>query len=185
MQKGVTQAELAQILDQLRALAQLTHPPAHLASVPTLPPTVTQSYPPQPSYATPSPAQPNQYPVTQPIYPPQPAYPPPTYSQPKQEPVSVSIPLTQSASNGPSTSTTPAVPVDVSLLFRSLIQAGVVTASASSTPTGAGATAKADSPPTEGASKDLVGDYRRAILTASIKLNSIDIIKYVTACLCV
>ena len=68
------------------------------------------------------------------------------------------------------------MPGNISSLFDALVKAGVV--SASGTPTGAGATAKAETPTTD-ASKDAIVDYRQAIFSAGIKLSSNDIVKYV------
>lgn len=70
--------------------------------------------------------------------------------------------------------------MNVSSLFSALVKAGVV--SASSTPTGAGATAKAEEASHENVIRDTASEYRQAVLAVGIRLNSADIVKCVTAC---
>lgn len=95
-------------------------------------------------------------------YPPQPTY-PVSYDEPKVEPVDYST----------STSPSTAASKNISNLFSALLKAGVV--SASGTPTGAGTTVKEQTPPSTDTSKDVSRDYRRAILSTKIQLNSADI----------
>ncbi|KAJ3552195.1 hypothetical protein NM688_g4281 [Phlebia brevispora] len=177
VQTGVSQDELAQILGQLRTLAQPTQnaPPAPVAPAPpvaAVPPPVSQPYPPQATYPPPAPAPSNQYPVAQSIYPSQPAYPAPqSYAPPK--PVPVAIPSSEPTASTSAPAPT-ALPVDVSSLFSALLKAGVV--SSSSTPVGAGATAK-DGTPVENSSVEANADYRQEILAVNIRLTSTDIVK--------
>ncbi|THH02751.1 hypothetical protein EW026_g162 [Hermanssonia centrifuga] len=171
VQAGVSQAELGQILGQLRTLAAPAPP---VAPVPPVNP-VSHQYPPQPSYppvAGPSYALPQV-----PYAPPQASYPPPSsFSHAKAEPVEIpNLLSSQSISGTSSTSATPAVPVNVSSLFSALVKAGVV--SASSTPTGAGATAKPEGTPPADLTQDAAREYRKKILSTGIKLSSAGILK--------
>ncbi|TCD68212.1 hypothetical protein EIP91_011384 [Steccherinum ochraceum] len=177
IQRGaVSQAELGSIVKQLRSLAAPTssRPPSQEMSLaPTLPAPVPashghQAFLPGPSnpYAAPPPPQP-QY-----------AYPPAysqqsTFQQPKIEP---------SASSSVPPAAAPVVP-DVTSIFNALLKAGIVTGSSSNTPTGAGATAKAETPPpitTVDDPKENDRKYRRAIRAVGVKLNSTDLNKHRT-----
>lgn len=67
---------------------------------------------------------------------------------------------------------------NISNLFSALLKAGVV--SAGGTPTGAGATAKENTPPPVEPSKLDRREYRKVILGNKVRLTSNDIIKYVS-----
>lgn len=169
VQAGVSQEELGQILTQLRTMAPAP-PPAPVAPIPSVAP-VSQAYPPA-SYP-PSGAQ-SSYPAAQP------PYPPATYAssaEPPNAPVQAA-PVAQSSS-GASTSA-PSIPVNVSSLFSALVKAGVVSASASSTPTGAGATVTEQSTNASLEAK-AAQDYRRAILAVGIRLTATDIARCVNS----
>lgn len=137
-----------------------------------------QSYPSlQPSYL---PVPPNS--VVQSSYPPQSAYPPSAaYVAPKSEPIDLGglLSAVQPASHASNAPPPPsAAPTNnIADLFSALVKAGVV--SASGTPTGAGATAKAEEPLTPSDPvKDAARQYRKAVLKHKIKLTSADITKY-------
>ncbi|KAK7695922.1 hypothetical protein QCA50_000561 [Cerrena zonata] len=157
VQAGVSQSELGAILNQLRTLAPAPTPaPARM---------------PPPSVALP----PARYPPPQHLPPPSalastpsvPSYPVPAFSQPKVEPT---------AANLASSSSAPPVPVpNISNLFNALMKAGVVSANA--TPTGAGQTAKDQTPPPADSPKDALREYRKAIVSARIRLGSSDIMR--------
>ncbi|KAF7793670.1 hypothetical protein EIP86_004785 [Pleurotus ostreatoroseus] len=168
---GVSQDELAQILGQLRALAQppQSAPPVHVPPVASVPPPVPQSYP-QPVYHAPPPPS-NQYPVA---YPPQPTYPPHSYAPPKPAP----LPIPPVESNVVPAQLAPSIPgVDVTSLYSALLKAGVVSTSASSTPTGAGATAKAEDSAHSTTPHEPAWNYQDEVLSAAIRLTSADIMK--------
>lgn len=116
------------------------------------------------------------YPPAQPPYPPPQAY--PSYPVSKPEPTAPVLPPAPGASSavaGPSTA--PALPVNLSALFSNLVKSGVL--SSSSTPLGAGATAEGSETKPTDIAPDFAKDYRRAVLSARIKLTSADIVKYV------
>ncbi|CAL1700836.1 unnamed protein product [Somion occarium] len=158
VQAGVSQQELSAILTQLRTLAPA---PAPAPRIPP-PPPVQHSYPPPQHYPQPTLAPAPPVSTSQVSYPPQPTY-PVSYDEPKVEPVDYST----------STSPSTAASKNISNLFSALLKAGVV--SASGTPTGAGTTVKEQTPPSTDTSKDVSRDYRRAILSTKIQLNSADI----------
>ncbi|KZT74323.1 hypothetical protein DAEQUDRAFT_807469 [Daedalea quercina L-15889] len=181
VQAGVSQAELSQILNQLRTLAQPISPPTP-APVSVAPPrssytTQQPSYPPIPSSSVAGP-------VAQPSYPSQPAYTTQTTSNsygipPKTEPVDLSSLLSavRPASATAASASSAAPTNNIADLFSALVKAGVV--SASGTPTGAGATAKAEeSSRLFDPVKDAARQYRKAVLKRKIKLTSADITKY-------
>lgn len=99
------------------------------------------------------------------------SFPVPPYSHPKVEPAPANLASSSSA---------PPVPaVNISNLFNALKKAGVVSANA--TPTGAGQTAREQTPPPAETPKDALREYRKAIVSARIHLNSSDIMRYVPA----
>lgn len=181
VQAGVSQDELGQIQNQLRSLAQPVPTPAPQVT----PAPMAPSYHSQLLYATPM--APTSYPpsVEQPIYPPQQAFPATQFNMAKSEPVDMSGLLApQSVSGFPSTAAVPArapasssTPVNsIANLYNALLKAGVV--SASGTPTGAGASAKAEEPVRPADSKrDAAREYRKAVLAHKVKLTSADITK--------
>jgi pre-mRNA cleavage complex 2 protein Pcf11 len=170
---GVSQDELRQILGQLRSLTRTVPPaPSYPAS------TSAYTYPPQPTYNRPF----------QSTYPPAPQPPPPsTYthqSEPvKSEPVDLSALLT-SASVSSSAAAAPAMPPSsITNLFNALLKAGVV--SSDNTTGGAGSTNSEEypTPPPPGLNRDSTRAYRKAVLSANIKLTTTDITRYSIWCL--
>ncbi|OBZ70297.1 Uncharacterized protein C4G9.04c [Grifola frondosa] len=154
VQAGVSQNELGQILNQLRGLTT----PAPAAVAPPPPAPTYQSYPISSSYQPPP-----SYPIS--------------YDQAKSETVDLSSMLSLqpiAVPSAPSTSSAPAA--NIASLYSALLKAGVV--SATGTPTGAGATAKAEasSQPVDSA-RDAARNYRKAILSHKVKLTSSDITK--------
>lgn len=73
------------------------------------------------------------------------------------------------------------LPVNVSSLFNKILQTGVLSASASSTPTGAGATAQGEdfvaAPEFPQESSEI---YEESVLASASRLTSVDILKYVS-----
>ncbi|KAH9938216.1 uncharacterized protein B0H18DRAFT_966113 [Fomitopsis serialis] len=187
VQAGVSQAELSQILNQLHTLAQPAPAPA---PTPIPPPPVAarpsysaqqSSYPPPPPGVLASMSPPPYR--SQSAYPPPP--PPPSYGVPKSEPIDLSSflsavqppPASMSSSHTAPPPPPAAAPTNnISDLFNALVKAGVV--STNGTPTGAGATAKAEelSKPFD-LVKDAARHYRKTILKHKIKLTSADITK--------
>lgn len=177
MQTGVPQEDLGQILTQLRAIS----PPA---------PTVAQAHPvvpvPQP-YPSPAPSYPYSTSAPPPpSLPPSSSYSiPPSYSssnpvQPKVEPAEIASVTSVHTAPVASTSATPSVlPFNVSSLFNKIMQTGVLSSSSSSTPTGAGATAKREDSATPSDGGDPAKEYANAVLTSAPKLTSVDILKCV------
>ena len=107
-----------------------------------------------------------------PALPPVPPVPPfsvPPFSQPKAEPTPTNVASSSSA---------PPVPVvaNISNLFKALMNAGVVSANA--TPTGDGQTAKEQPPPPAEIPKDALREYRKAVVSAGIRLSSLEIMRY-------
>ncbi|THH32891.1 hypothetical protein EUX98_g1260 [Antrodiella citrinella] len=168
VQAGVSQQELGQILTQLRTLSQPPPPPPSVVTAP--PPMPAPQYgrppfPPGPSnYSAPLLPQASQYSYPS-TYPPQQAY-----QQPKQELNAPDVP-----------SVAPAPVENIASIYNALLKAGIVSGSSSNTPTGAGATAKAETPQ-PASDVDLVKEsdkqYRKAILAVQIKLNSTDITRH-------
>ncbi|KIP12904.1 hypothetical protein PHLGIDRAFT_61295 [Phlebiopsis gigantea 11061_1 CR5-6] len=165
VQAGVSQAELSQILTQLRTLA-----PAPAA--PPVPPVVPVHHDSQALYqssvSVPPPSVPQSaaYPSSYP----QPSYGNPSYPAVKLEAAPQPVLPASSAAVGPSSA--PAIPVNISSLFSSLVKSGVL--SSSSTPQGAGnITDNKESAPAVDASQD----YRSYILSLGIRLTSVDIVK--------
>ncbi|KAI0796733.1 hypothetical protein C8Q75DRAFT_742075 [Abortiporus biennis] len=167
VQAGVSQEELAQILNQLRTLSSA--PPAS-QSTPSLPPPqlYPPTYPPIPS-VQPTPSSQGPYSSQ---------YPSSAVGQPKLE-ISefASYPSTTvSASSVPHSSAPPPSINNISSLYNALLKAGVV--SASSTPTGAGATAKAEAVQSNSDPvSDAAREYRKAILSCRINLNTFNVNK--------
>jgi pre-mRNA cleavage complex 2 protein Pcf11 len=181
VEAGVSQDELAQILGQLRTLVRPTS--ASPAPPPAIPPTKYTSalpYPPSFTY--------NQtvVPAAAPLHP---QYPPPhpsTYSNSAQQ--FQTSDTSRPAAMSPIVATTapPAIP-NITGLFEALVKAGVV--SATSTPTGAGATAhvqgdiQSQTTDIPGPSESKVEDtraYKKAILAEDVKFSSADISRYST-----
>jgi len=176
VEAGVSQEELAQILAQLRALVRpnptnMVPPPA---PVPVKYPSTTP-YP--PSFTYHQTVVPNgsslvnpQYPMAQPL----------TYANSAQQ---IQTPdASRPLPNSVVASTAPPVIPNISGLFEALVKAGVV--SATSTPTGAGATVQARDdikiqshdfqPPRESSVED-TRVYRKAILAEDVKFSSAEI----------
>ena len=163
----MSQAELSQILTQLRTLAPTPTPAA--PPVPSVAPVHHDS---QVQYQSPVSVPPLPVPQSA-TYPT--SYPPyanPSYPAVKLEAAPQPIPSTSSAPVAPSPA--PAIPVNISSLFSSLVKSGVL--STSSTPQGTSNTADPkESTPAVDASQD----YRSSILAIGIRLTSADIVKYV------
>ncbi|KAI0771561.1 hypothetical protein BD413DRAFT_549604 [Trametes elegans] len=170
VQQGVSQAELKQILTQLRTLAT--------SSAPAAPPPV--SMPPPPVYA-PAPSYSPPPPMPAVSSPPQSAYlqQPPYASHHgpmKAEPIDLSRflaapqPQQSAAASGSN-----APPVgDITNLFNALVKAGMVPATGTST--GAGATAKAEVPTSPvDAEREAGRAYQQTVLAYKVKLTSADI----------
>ncbi|TFK55983.1 hypothetical protein OE88DRAFT_1652537 [Heliocybe sulcata] len=189
VEAGVSQDELREVLNQLRALTRTMPPPA-VAQPPSY-----QTPPPQPSVPQypPAPAvllQPTAYGVapSQPSYPQQPSYSTPsteTKSWPSSLPPASAL-LQSNSAPAPVPAAAP-VPVvgpsslplnNIENLFSALVKAGVVSSN-NGRPVGAGATAKAEDvksgevDPARQASRD----YRQAVLSQKIKLTNADITK--------
>ncbi|KAI0347227.1 hypothetical protein BDW22DRAFT_1425283 [Trametopsis cervina] len=172
VQGGVHQEDLGQILTQLRTLSP------NAPSVAPVPPVVPVSQPyPSPAYPYPPPPQQHIPTPAASVYPMPHAYPPANHALPKAEPVdNTSLSSAQPAPVA-STSSASVLPINVSSLFNKILQTGVLTSSSSSTPTGAGATAKReDSIPPSGET-ELGKEYAASILALAPKLNSVDILK--------
>jgi pre-mRNA cleavage complex 2 protein Pcf11 len=170
----VSQDELAQILAQLRALVRPTS--ASSVPPPAIPPTKYTSVPYPPSFTyhqTVVPAGASLHPQ----------YPPahtPTYSNSAQQ-FQSSETSRPAAMNPVAATTAPAVIPNIAGLFDALVKAGVV--SATSTPTGAGATAHAQddiqsqTSDVQGPSESKVDDthaYKRALLAEDVRFSSAD-----------
>ncbi|TFY83951.1 hypothetical protein EWM64_g78 [Hericium alpestre] len=170
VEAGVSQDELTQILAQLRNLVRTTVPaPTAPPKYPTpapYPARNTYNVPPMmqagPSYSQPTTAAPSSY-VGQPSF--------ASFEQP-------SLPAPEAPTALPLT-TGPAPMPNLSNLFDALLKAGVV--SATSTPTGAGASARTtqieDIKPQIAAGQEEANAYRDAILAQSFKLTSAEISK--------
>ncbi|KAH9049175.1 hypothetical protein EDB84DRAFT_1454432 [Lactarius hengduanensis] len=181
VETGVSQEELAQILAQLRTLVRPN--PTNLAPTPTpaAPTPVkyphTAPYPPSFTYqqtvgSNASLVHP-QYPMAHTL----------TYTNSAQQ---IQAPDTSRPLSNPVVASTasPAIP-NISGLFEALVKAGVV--SATSTPTGAGATIQAQDdskiqshdtqPPRESSVED-ARVYRRAILAEDVKFSSAEISRH-------
>jgi pre-mRNA cleavage complex 2 protein Pcf11 len=185
VETGVSQDEMDQILGQLRTLVRPTS--ASPAPPPAIPPTKYTSALPYPSSFT---YNQTVVPAGAPLHP---QYPPPhapTYSNSAQQ-FQISD-TSRPAAIGPIIATTapPAIP-NITGLFEALVKAGVV--SATSTPTGAGATAhvqddiQSQATDVPGPSESKVEDtraYKKAILAEDVKFSSADISRYSTHTVC-
>ncbi|KAI0952130.1 hypothetical protein AcV7_008030 [Taiwanofungus camphoratus] len=173
VQAGVSQEELGQILNQLRTIA-VPAPPVVPQPSPTL---IPQQFPSQPSYAAPIPQASYSPPIDQSHYQQHSTYSSTSFESVKPEPVDLSSLMPSPPLSIPPAPAAPSGPVsNIANLYSALLKAGVV--SATSTPTGAGATAKAEetlrsSDPVRDASRQ----YRKAILAQKVKLTSADITK--------
>lgn len=171
----MSQDELAQILAQLRALVRPTS--ASSVPPPAIPATKYTSVPYPPSFTyhqTVVPAGASLHPQ----YPPAPT---PTYSNSAQQ-FQTSDTSRPAAINPVAVTTAPAAIPNIAGLYEALIKAGVV--SATSTPTGAGATAHAQddihsqTSDVQAPSESKVDDtraYKRAILAEDVRFSSADI----------
>ncbi|KAI0750747.1 hypothetical protein C8Q80DRAFT_1351877 [Daedaleopsis nitida] len=170
VQVGVSQDELSQILNQLRALTT----PASVSPPPPPPPApVPQSYAAPQSYSPP-PALPIAPPPAQPSgYPAQPSYPVPQV-QPKMESIDLSRLLASQAVPVPSTSTAPPVS-DIANLFSALVKAGVVAAAGTSTPV---PSSQSESSQPSDPEHEAARAYRKFVLSNKVKLTSSDIMKH-------
>ncbi|EPQ59475.1 hypothetical protein GLOTRDRAFT_55502, partial [Gloeophyllum trabeum ATCC 11539] len=180
VEAGVSQDELREVLNQLRALSRSIPPPPAAApqaapyQSPPPPPTIP-SYPPAPaSY----PSAPNySAPPSQPSYPPQPSYTPP---QQESKPWPSALPPASAllhASAAPPTAGPSSLPLgNIENLFSALVKAGVVSSN-NGTPTGAGATAKVEDvkPDEVDPARRASREYRKAILSQKIRLTNADI----------
>jgi pre-mRNA cleavage complex 2 protein Pcf11 len=178
VEAGVSQEELAQILAQLRTLVRPS--PANLAPPPAPAPV---KYPPTtypPSFTYHQTVAPNgashvhsQYPMAHTL----------TYTNSAQQ---IQTPDTsRPLANTVVASTAPPVIPNISGLFDALVKAGVV--SASSTPTGAGATIQAqedsktqphDTQPSRESSVEDARVYRKAILAEDVRFSSAEISRH-------
>jgi pre-mRNA cleavage complex 2 protein Pcf11 len=169
----VSQDELAQILAQLRALVRPTS--VNPAAPPTLP---TSS-----KYTSVAPYPPLMY--NQTVVPAGTSLVHPQYSQPNAptHPNSAQFQISDTAKLNPVASTVPPPIPNITGLFEALVKAGVV--SATSTPTGAGATVQA---PDDSQSRDVQSPseshledaraYRKAILAVDVRFSSTEISRY-------
>lgn len=176
VEAGVSQDELAQILGQLRALVRPTSAPP-----PAIPPTKYTSalpYPPSFTYHQ------TVVPAGAPLHP---QYPPsrtPNYSNSAQQFQSSDTSRPTAMNPVVATTAPPAMP-SITGLFEALVKAGVV--SATSTPTGAGATAHVQDDlqrqptdvqgPIESKAEECRA-YKNAILAEDVKFSSADISRY-------
>jgi pre-mRNA cleavage complex 2 protein Pcf11 len=175
---GVSQAELQQILTQLRTLARASAPPP-----PPPPPPQTSSAYPQPvaSPSTTSYSYQSQSTSSAPRqdYPPIP--PQQAYQRPQDLSSLNSLPV-HGVSSAPanSTGTSVATP-NLEGLFSALVKAGVVS-STTGTPTGAGATAKPEEskPDNTDSERETSRRYRKQILRQKVKLTSVEITRFVS-----
>jgi pre-mRNA cleavage complex 2 protein Pcf11 len=178
VEAGVSQEELAQILAQLRTLVR---PNPNNLPPPPPPPPAPVKYPPSttypPSFSSHQTVVPNgaspvhpQYPMTHTL----------TYANSAQQMQTPDI--SRPSSNSVVASTAPPAIPNISGLFEALVKAGVV--SATSTPTGAGATiqaqsdSKAQSHDTLSPRESNVEDarvYRKSILAEDVKFSSAEI----------
>jgi pre-mRNA cleavage complex 2 protein Pcf11 len=178
VEAGVSQEELAQILAQLRTLVR-PNPP----NLPPPPPPAPVKYPSTITYPSTFTYHQTVAPNSASLVPQYPMAHTPTYTNSAQQiqTPDISRPLSNSvvASTAP-----PAIP-NISGLFEALVKAGVV--SATSTPTGAGATihAQSDSKPqfhdTQSPRESNVEDsrvYRTAILAEDVKFSSAEISRH-------
>ncbi|KAH9999279.1 hypothetical protein BJV77DRAFT_976395 [Russula vinacea] len=172
VEAGVSQDELAQILGQLRTLSRspTCYPPTKYTSALPYPPSFTYNQ--------------TVVPAAAPLHP---QYPPPhpsTYSNSAQQ--FQTSDASRPAAMSPIVATTapPAIP-NITGLFEALVKAGVV--SATSTPTGAGATAhvqgdiQSQTTDVPGPSESKVEDtraYKKAILAEDVKFSSADISRH-------
>ena len=179
VEAGVSQDELAQILAQLRTLVRPT--PTNAAPPPSMPPTKYTSampYPPSFTY------QQTVVPGSSLVHPQYPQLHAPIYPNSAQQ-FQASDNSRPVAINTVAPSTAPSGIPNISGLFEALVKAGVVPAT--STPTGAGATAQVQdntsSQPRDGQGP---GDfkvedaraYRKAILAEDVKFSSAEISRY-------
>ena len=176
VEAGVSQEELGQILAQLRTLVRPspTNLPPPPPPVPVKYPSTT-TYPPTFTYH--QTAAPNGASLVHPQYP---LAPTPTYTNSTQQ---IQTPdMSRPVSNSVVANTAPPAIPNISGLFEALVKAGVV--SATSTPTGAGATiqvpndSKPQSHDTQSPRESNVEDarvYRKAILAEDVKFSSTEI----------
>lgn len=177
VEAGVSQDELAQILNQLRTLVRPT--PTNSAPPPAIPPSKYTSYPPSFTYHQ------TVVPATTPLLrypqPHAPTYPSSAQQFPTSDTSRAAAIDPVVANTGP-----PALP-NISGLFEALVKAGVV--SATSTPTGNDPTAHVQNDiqsqasdgqgPTEFKVED-ARTYRKAILAEDVRFSSADISRYGT-----
>ena len=182
----MSQDELAQILNQLRTLVRQS--PSNPVPPPTVPPSKYNSAPSYPSSFT---YQQIVAPAGTSLLPPR--YPQshaPTYPSSAQQ-FQTSDTSGPAAVNPVVTSTAPPAIQNISGLFEALVKAGVVPAT--STPTGAGATAYVQDDtqtqvgdsqrPSESKLED-ARTYRKAILAEDVRFSSADVSRYVTLRFC-
>ncbi|KAI0307289.1 hypothetical protein B0F90DRAFT_1807928 [Multifurca ochricompacta] len=172
VEAGVSQDELAQILAQLRALVRPTPAPPP-AFAPTKYPSALP-YP--PSFTYHQTVVPTSASLVHPQYSQAHA---PTYANSAQQFQASETPRL-AVSNPVVASTAPPAITNISGLFEALVKAGVV--SATSTPTGAGATAQVQDenrtlPPSESSVEDARA-YRTAILAEDVKFSSAEISRH-------
>ncbi|KZT20412.1 hypothetical protein NEOLEDRAFT_1245287 [Neolentinus lepideus HHB14362 ss-1] len=192
VEAGVSQDELRDVLNQLRALARsMPAPPAAAPQQPSY-----QSPPPQPSVPQYPPvpttfSQPATYgvPASEPSYSHQPSYSPPPRAETKPwastlPPASALLqntiaPATIPAGTSASVAGPSSIPLNnIENLFSALVKAGVVSSN-NGTPVGAGATAKVEDvkPGEVDPARQTSQEYRRAVLSQKIKLTNADITK--------
>ncbi len=175
VETGVSQEELAQILAQLRTLVRPN--PTNSAPAPAPAPV---KYPPTTPYPPSFTYHQTVVPNASPVHPQYPMAHTLTYTNSAQQ---IQTPDTsRPLSNSVVASTAPPVIPNISGLFEALVKAGVV--SATSTPTGAGATiqeqddSKTQSHDTQPPRESSVEDarvYRKAILASDVKFSSAEI----------
>ncbi|KAI0092732.1 hypothetical protein BDY19DRAFT_925885 [Irpex rosettiformis] len=176
VQAGVPQDDLGQILTQLRTISPAA------PTVAQAPPVVPISQP----YPSSSSAAPYHYPtpVTLPSipsasYPISPSYPPSNPVLPKAEPAEISSLTSVASAPVASTSTLPSVlPINVSSLFNKIMQTGVLSSSASSTPPGSRSATQREDSAAPSDTVELAKEYTNTVLTSAPKLTSVDILKH-------
>jgi pre-mRNA cleavage complex 2 protein Pcf11 len=178
VEAGVSQDELAQILAQLRALVRPTSVnPAPPPTLPTSKYTSVVPYP--PSFMYNQTVAPTGTSLVHPQYTQAPA---PTYPNSAQQ---FQAPDTSKPLNSAVASTVPPAIPNITGLFEALVKAGVV--SATSTPTGAGATAQMPDDTqiqprdVQTSSEHHLEDaraYRKAILAEDVRFSSAEISRY-------
>ncbi|PPQ99035.1 hypothetical protein CVT24_003595 [Panaeolus cyanescens] len=166
IERGVSQHELQQILNQLRNLVKT--PPAAAPPPPPAPPAVlphNSTWQAPPTYHVP--------PVPGPVNP----QPPPAQDYPSTSAVKIEDLLPPQVDMKPSVPQIPAVdPAGIATMLSNLIKAGVV--SANSTPSNADVTVKEQEAPAPTKDKEMeIREYRESVMSENINLDTFDLSK--------